>query len=610
MAKNRALKLPKISLSAFEQIVFVFRESFRIIWSINPRLLLIVVVLGGIWGFSTLPNLYLGKLIIDTALAGLGALDKGQAIRAVAVWVILRAAIDFGRMVFSRLQRRYLNLLQNIVNSRLDVILGQKLQSLDVGTVEDAAFKDRFEKIMRQSNNRIWSLVRTLSQFPQDLLGIFSALTPIFIFNPGLFVVLTFLAFPGFLVGNKLVKMDYELDDVLAPKWRLLGWMSSLLTRGRNYMESRLLGNTSFIVKRLEKLHEEINSLQYRLRFFEVKAGTLASLPSEIFDAGLNVWLFIQVILGKLGLGTAQMLFSAIGSFENYLGSILNSVNDMYQNYLYMVDLVWFLNLKSQSLKGAITPARKFDKGVKFKNVWFRYPKTKAWVLKGIDFEIGAKENLAIVGENGAGKTTLIKLLGRFYQPNEGEILVDGKNIFQYKERAFWRRLSVLFQDFETYPFTAYESIGFGDVSRIHKKRQIVAAAKQTGIHDFISRLPKKYDTPLTRDFDGGVQPSGGQWQRIALARVLFREAQIVVLDEPTSSLDPKGEEEIFEKVITLTKERNLILISHRFSTVRRADKIIVLDRGKIIEQGSHEELMKKKGHYAKLYDLQAKWYK
>ena len=350
-------------------------------------------------------------------------------------------------------------------------------------------------------------------------------------------------------------------------------------------MEPRLLGNANFILKRLEGIRQEIETLRQKLRFFEVKAGTLAGLPADLFDIGINIWFFAQAILGKLSLGTAQMLFNAVNSFKNYLGSLLNSITDIYENYLYMVDLVWLLNLKSQSPIGRRLPVKKFT--------------------------VGPKENLAIVGENGAGKTTLIKLLGRFYQPTKGEITVDGVNIFDYKERQYWDKISAVFQNFETYPFSARESIGFGDVKRIDNTTQIMAAAKLTGIHDYLFSLSKKYDNPLTKDFDGGVNPSGGQWQRIALARALFRkQAEIIILDEPTSSLDPKGEEEIFEKVIDLARDKNLILISHRFSTVRRVKNIIVLDAGKIIEQGSHENLMSQNGHYAKLYNLQAKWYK
>ena len=248
-------------------------------------------------------------------------------------------------------------------------------------------------------------------------------------------------------------------------------------------------------------------------------------------------------------------------------------------------------------------------KGIEFRNVWFKYPNSKKWVLKDISFIIKPKENVALVGENGAGKTTLIKLLCGFYRPEKGEILVDNVNIKELDTLRYWNTLGVLFQDFSHYPFTAKEAIGIGNPRKINDLESIKMAAKLTGVDKYIEGLTLGYKTPLVKDFDGGVDPSRGQWQRLALARIIFRGSKIVILDEPTSNVDQKAEEMIFDKIIDLSSEKILILISHRFNTVRKANKILNISEGRIIEQGTHEELMKKHGEYASLFELQAKGY-
>jgi len=256
--------------------------------------------------------------------------------------------------------------------------------------------------------------------------------------------------------------------------------------------------------------------------------------------------------------------------------------------------------------KNIVTPLKT---GVEFKDVWFKYPTSTSWILKGVTFKVDTTDNIAIVGKNGAGKTTIIKLLCGFYHPQKGEIKVNNTNISQYSPFSYRQRISALFQDFAQYPFSAKENIGYGDIGRMNNKEEIKKAAKLVGIDDFIEALPKKYDNALDNEFEGGIEPSKGQWQRLALARALFRQAEIFILDEPTSNVDPQAEEEIFEKIITLAKDKIVFLVSHRFSTVRKADRILVLEKGKIQEQGSHQELIVKDGTYAKLFNLQAKAY-
>ncbi|MCL4390206.1 MAG: ATP-binding cassette domain-containing protein [Patescibacteria group bacterium] len=612
MAKISKLKPPRISFSAVGQIIFVFKEAFKIIWAVEPVILLGVMVLGTIWGLTTLPTLYLGKAIIDTSLGAIPKSDpeRVQAVYQVAVFIILLTLVNIIRQVASSLTNTFRFRLNLSADAYMDRTLSQKFGTLDIVTIESPEFRDRFEKIKKEGYQRLWGLVYVMAQVPQNLSGVISSLAPIFLFSPLLLVVIIILQLPVLAYDRVMTKKDYDLNSQAANKNRVWGMILHLLVSPRNPMEAKLLGNTKSLVDKMHTLQDEVVMPRAKLRTNWVIFDSIFSIPPWIFSGGLDIWLFIQVIFARMTLGTAQLIFNAYNNFSNYFVDLIGNILQIYEHYLYVIDFVWLMNLKPQMSNGKKKVSLKPLAGIEFKDVWFRYPGNNSWVLKGINLKISPTDNIAIVGENGAGKTTLIKLLGRFYQPTKGEVLFNGVNINNYDEVSYWRNMAVLFQDFETYSFSAKEAVGYGDPARLSNFSEIVDAAKQAGIHDYIESLKAGYDTPLQRDLEGGITPSGGQLQRIALARTIFRRANIVILDEPTSNVDPKAEEEIFDKIMALTRKKILILISHRFSTVRLADQIIVLHKGEVVEQGSHEELMRLSGHYAKLYNLQAKWYK
>src|SRR3989344_5752537 len=377
----------------------------------------------------------------------------------------------------------------------------------------------------------------------------------------------------------------------------------------RQFYENKIFGNIDYLARKLLKVQKEIIDFQYQRRKKRATARTFAGIPGYILSMVLNIYFFALALVGRVTLGTAQLLYQGTNTLAMGFTTLLNDAVNIYENYLFVSDLTWFLELKAELVGGQKQPSLNFSKGIEFKDVWFKYPNAKTWVLKGVSFEIGPKENLALVGENGAGKTTMIKLLSGFYKPNKGEVLVNGVNIFDYDQAKYRQLLGVLFQDFSWYPFTARESIGIGSVDKIKRREEIKKYAKLTGVDEFIESLPLKYENPLSKEFEKGVEPSKGQWQRIALSRILFRDSKILVLDEPTSNVDPQAEQKIFDKIIDLSRGKILVLISHRFSTVRRADRILLVDYGKIKEQGNHEELMKLDGEYAHLFNLQARGY-
>lgn len=335
----------------------------------------------------------------------------------------------------------------------------------------------------------------------------------------------------------------------------------------------------------------------------------IVSAPQSIFETSTKVFLYYQAILGTMTLGTAQITSNAISSFISNIARLIRQVSDVYQNYLFIADYEKFMALSEEDQSGTELLPKVLTQGIEFRNVWFKYNSSPTWILKGASFKLDPTENLAIVGENGAGKSTIIKLLCRFYEPQKGDILVNGINIKHYNLANYLHNLSALFQDFAQYPFSSSDNIHFGDISQKPTSKNIKKAAKLTGMDSFIKTLPLGYKNPLDKEYDKGIEPSKGQWQRIALARVLFRPAPIIILDEPTSNVDPESEEQIFADVLRVAKDKIVFLVSHRFSTVRKADKILVLENGVVVEYGNHDDLMKANGRYKELFLLQAQSY-
>lgn len=596
-------------MQSLKKFIYTYKKTLGLAYKVSPSLLILIVVSNSIWGLTNLPVLYINKALIDIVINSLGKNSYEDSLNLLLILAGIRALIELVRSILSGFNWSLSTSLIERIQAKLDLIQSEKLNSLDIETVESSSFQDRYKKIEREGNNRVWGMINPLSDFPNAIFTIISGIIPIISFEPWIAALIIIVSIPDIFVSTKIVKKDYEEGEILNPKWRLWGWIKWYLTDVKNYYENRILSGTGYLTGKLEKVQNEILDFRFERRMKRSKMRLVGSLPGFVLSTILNVYFFAQAIIGKITLGSSQLLYGASSTLSNGLGMIISDGLNIYENYLFVSELTWFLDLdtKNQAEYKAVSEIEKT--GIEFRNVWFKYPNNKRSTLKGVNFKIRPHENIALVGENGAGKTTLIKLLCGFYKPTKGEILLNGININEYDQKDYWGKLSVLFQDFSQYPFSARESIGLGNPSKINDSSKIESAAKLTGVHEFILRLEKGYDTPLTKEFDKGVDPSKGQWQRIALARILFRDSGIVILDEPTSNVDPKAEEEIFDKIMNLTNNKMLILISHRFSTVRKAQKIINLDGGVIIEQGTHKELMSKKGEYSKLFKLQAKGY-
>ena len=603
------LKIPKFEISPLIRFTYSYRKIISIAYKVNPKYLVLITILNSLWGLTNLPSIYINKILIDTVIANIGKPNIQSAINIIIALIFFRALVEFIRAALSRFNGNLTNTFTEQIVAYLEKTGGIKLNSLDIPTIESPDFQDRFKKIEREGNNRLWGMIGPLSDMPNAFFTIVSGLVPLFTFNISLALIVLLVTLPDIIVSARLSKKDYEAMQFLSSRWRLWGWILDHLTRTTHFYENKILANTNYLANKLGKVQKEIIEHQSKRRIRKATIRTLASIPSNILSIILNTYFFILAILGRVTLGTAQLLYQGTNTLALGFSTFFNDAVSIYENYLYVSDLTWFLELKPQIVGGRKIPSKKFSNGLEFRNVWFKYPNSNSWVLKGINFYIGPTENLALVGENGAGKTTMIKLLSGFYKPTKGHILLNGVDIFEYNQGKYRNLLGVLFQDFSLYPFTAKESVGIGDVKRISKLAEIKRSAGLTGIDKFIEKLPLGYENPLAKEFEKGVEPSKGQWQRIALSRILFRDSKIVVLDEPTSNVDPQAEQKIFDKIIDLSRGKILVLISHRFSTVRRADRILLVDYGKIKEQGNHEELMKLDGEYAHLFNLQARGY-
>lgn len=608
---NKMNSFPKISFSRLNQILFTLREVLKISSKIDAKLLITVLVLNSIWGLTSVPTFYIEKLLIDRLIQGIGNPDIALVLRGIIYLLLLRIGLEFIRNAVSSLSGYLRRILSRKVTNELDVMIGEKVSQLDLATIEDPEFRDRFNKIERESGKRAWGLMMPLSDIPNYVFGFFSSLGLLFLLSPLVVLGVFVFSLPTFFIDRKFIKKDYELHSILSPLYRIWSWLSYYLTQNRNFMEMKILGLSNYLSTRLRSIQKEEMEKRIKLEKEREKSRFFSLFPVIIFDFFVTLWVCYLVILSRITIGSFQMYLRALSNAQQNLTGLVSSFLEVYENYIYVVDLVWFLNLKP-SLEGKQNGKIVIDgiSKIKFEDVWFKYRKDSKWVIRGVSFEVGKGEKIALVGENGAGKSTIIKLLGRFYDPNKGRIYVNGKDIKDLDILSLREKLAVLFQEFELYPFTAREAIGFGDLKRVNSLPEIKKAAQKAGIDEFIEELPLKYENPIAPELEKGVRPSIGQWQRFGIARMLFRnQAQVLILDEPTSNVDPEAEEKIFLELKRLVKGKILIFVTQRFSTVRIADKIMVLSKGKIVESGNHEALIKKQGVYARMFNIQALGY-
>lgn len=534
-----------------------------------------------------------------------------QSMREQALWLVLfEGALIITQLAAQKGIAVCQSMLRAMLGHQVNVLILEKALTMSLPQFEDAEFYDRLTRARREASVRPLSLVNRLFGLIQNSISLITYCALLLAFSPWALAILALAALPSFIAETKFSGDAFRLFRWRAPEAREQNYLEWLIAREDYVKEVQLYQLGPLFLQRykdiFQKVFAEDRKLTRRRNFWGFGLGVL----SNIALYGAYFWTVLTTLAGRLSLGEMTMYLAVFRQGQGSFASILNSIGGMYEDNLYLSTLYEFLEQEAPVYSGQATQGARPGDGIRFESVSFRYPGALQNALEDITLHLPPGSKLALVGENGSGKTTLIKLLTRLYEPTEGRILLDGTELQDWDMFALRERIGVIFQDFVRYQMRVGENIGAGDQAHFHDETRWAAAGEKGMVPSFLDRLPKGYHTQLGRWFKDGQELSGGQWQRIALARAFMRErSDIVILDEPTSAMDPEAEARIFERFRQMTENQMAIVISHRFSTVRMADHIVVLEAGRILEQGSHTELIARDGVYAHLFELQAQGY-
>lgn len=556
---------------------------------------------------------WVGKLIIDAIVSATRqGMEPGAGLRFVLPYLALEFALLLISSTGSQMRSLLDRILQSQLTNHVNSLIIRKAISLDLQFFEDPIFYDMLQNARRQADTSALNIVNSSLQMVQQVITLISLVVLIVRFSPWLAVIVCVSAIPAFLSQSQYAERAFRAISRRAPEARLLNYLEMLLTGNDTIKEVKLFGLGQPLLRRYQELFTQFYLEDRAIAERRTLAGLGWGLLSNLAYYGSYAWIVLRTVAGQITLGDMTMFLGIFRQSQNSIRGLLDSLNRLYESNLFLDNLMAYLKLQpllTTPADGLTAPAP-IAHGIEFRHVSFRYPGSDADVLRDINLHIRPGERIALVGLNGAGKTTLIKLLTRLYDPTEGEVLLDGVDLRAYDLTSLHQRFGVIFQDFVRYQFTVRENIGFGQVDSLDDRGRIQAAADRGGASSIIENLPQGYETMLGRRWEKGQELSGGQWQKIALARAFMRKAEVLVLDEPTSALDAEAEYEVFRRFGELMEGRIAVLISHRFSTVRMADRIVVLSAGKIIELGSHAELIQLDGAYARLFNLQAEGYR
>ena len=599
--------------ASLRQYLGVFRYSGRalaLVWTTNRPLTIGLASLSLVAGLLPAAIAYVGKLIVDAVVraAQTGATaDRDQALWAVAAelgLIVLMSASQRGLGIFRSLLRAQLG-------HRVNVMILEKALTLELTQFEDSEFYDKMSRARREASSRPLSLVMRTFGLIQDGISLFTYGVLLLSFSGWAAVVLVVAALPVFVAETRFAGEAFRLFKWRTPETRQQLYLETVLAREDHAKEIKLYGLGPHFLRRygeiFSKLYRDDRNLTWRRGIW----GYVLGLTSTAAFYGAYAWIALAAMRGQITLGDMTMYIMVFKQGQSALSSALTAIGGMYEDNLYLSNLYELLEEPVQSVTGAKDRGPTPGDGIRFENVSFAYPGAETPTIKDMTLHIPPGSKLALVGENGSGKTTLIKLLTRLYTPTAGRITLDGLDLDDWEPEALRRRIGVIFQDFVRYQLLLGENIGAGDVDAFEDRERWADAAEMGLARPLIDELEKGYDTQLGGWFKDGRELSGGQWQKVALSRAFMRRnADILVLDEPTAAMDAEAEVRIFERFRQITREQIAVLISHRFSTVRMADHIVVLNSGRIVEQGSHQELMERDGPYARLFSLQAAGYR
>ena len=581
----------------------------RMVWKTSRSLTISTLVLRFFAALFPLATLWISKLIIDLVVRAI----RHQHIDRSTIWKLL--ILELLLAVGSDTLGRFISLVDSLLGDRftnqVTIQLMEHATSLDLVSFEDPVFYDKMERARRQTTARL-GMLAGLAGMAQQLLTLLSLLSAVVFYYPWLLLLLVAATVPVFLGETRFAMLNYSMLYRYTPERRELDYLRYLGASNESAKEVKIFGLGKYLVERSRVLFERFYAENRHLAVQRALHGTLLNLiPTGAYYAAYAL-IIVRALTGILSVGDLTLMVGAFSRARSIMENLVSSLVGISEQALFIKDLFDFFetNPTILSLPDAIPAPRPIRHGFEFENVSFAYPGSEKWVLSNVSFRFYPEERIALVGENGAGKTTLVKLLARLYDPTAGRILLDGIDLREYDVNDLRHEIGVIFQDYMRYDLLAAENIGVGRIEELQNEARMKTSAEKSLAAGVVDALPKQYRQMLGRRFEGGVDLSTGQWQKMALARAYMRDAQILILDEPTASLDARAEFQVYQRFVDLTAGKMAVLISHRFSTVRMADRILVLEEGRIAEQGSHGQLVALGGKYAELFELQAAGYR
>jgi ATP-binding cassette, subfamily B, bacterial len=584
----------------------------RIVWDSGPYVVALGLIFRVVASLVPVSTFYVSKRIVDLITA---IVQHNSTFAASANQLWLLAAIEFALAAVGNIAGRLIDYYDAVLADRytrhVSIEVMRHASHLDLQAYEDPIFYDRLERARVQATDRL-GMIQSIGRLFQQIVTTISLSAAILFFSPWLLLLLIACLIPAFLGESHFAFLNYAKNFRQTPTKRQLDYLRQLGGSKEAAKELKLFGLSEFLTARFITLSNRIfdeNLALFRKRLWAV---SLLSMLSTGGYYAAYVWVIYQTAIGVFSIGTLTFLTQSILNASNNISQIFSTLSSIADQALFLTDLLAFFEMRPSvtSKPDALPAPRPIVDGFEFRDVSFIYPGTERRVLHRLNFRLEPGERIALIGQNGQGKTTIVKLMTRLYDPTGGQVLLDGIDLREYDLEDLCSEIGVIFQDFMRYEMTARENIAVGQIDYLSDIQRIRLAAEKSLADGVIQRLSRKYDQMLGRRFEGGVDLSGGEWQKLALARAYLREAQVLILDEPTAALDARAEYEVFQRFNELTESKMALFISHRFSTVRMARRIIVLENGAIAEEGSHERLMARGGHYAEMFELQASSYR
>jgi ATP-binding cassette, subfamily B, bacterial len=611
------------SAASFKERVGALRNLLPfavMIWRTGPGLTAILLVLRSTRALLPIATLYVGKLIVDDVVHLVQMPGRPETLEqwlhsGLLDWLGILLAVEFALAIFADVLGRIVSLVDSLLSERVSnassVRLMQHAATLDLEDFEDSEFQDRLERARRQTSGRMTLLGQLFSQ-AQDIVTVASFIAGLIFYAPWLIGLLLLALIPAFLGEAYFNAQTYSIDFLRTPERRELDYVRQTAASVDTAKEVKIFGLNNFLIERYQRLASDFYAANRALAVQRARWGALFSAIGTVGYYVAYAYIAWRTLAGEFSVGDLTFLAGSFLRLRTLLEGLLTSFSTTAGQALYLDDLFSFFDTRAE-ISSPDNP-RPFPSPIRtgfiFENVGFIYPGADRWAVRHLHFRLRAGEAVALVGENGAGKTTLVKLLTRLYDPDEGRILLDGHDLREYDLESLRGNIGVIFQDFVRYNLSAGDNIAVGKIAARNDAARVERAAMQSQADQVIARLPGGYGQMIGKRFKNGVELSGGEWQKVAISRAYMRQAQVLILDEPTAALDARSEFEVFQRFKELSDGKTTVLISHRFSSVRMADRILVLADGKVEAAGTHEELMLQSGRYAELFELQAAGYR